>query len=104
MSPSVEPTRVIVQGHTIGLPPTGTHPGNKERSLFVSERYFTHGNVKHEWHRLTLFAVIRFVGENDPERSPASGDNGHTPLMQGHFLGNGAINICLIHSTLKENE
>lgn len=46
MSPSAEPTRAIVQGRTIELPPTSTHPGNKERSLFVSDRYFTHTNVK----------------------------------------------------------
>ena len=97
MSASAEPTPAIVQGHTIGLPPTGTHLGNKERSLFVSGRYFTHGNVKHEWHRLTLFVVIRFVGERG---DPAPGGR---LLMRGRFPGDDACNVYLIHHALKEN-
>lgn len=96
---SAQPTPAIVQGHTIGLPPTSTHLGNKERGLFVSERYFTHRNVKHEWHRLTLFVVIRFVGEKDR----VLGDHSSRLLMQGCFLGNDACNIYLIHHALKEN-
>lgn len=97
MSPSAEPTRVIVQGHTIGLPPTSTHPGNEERSLFVSKRYFTHGNVKHEWHRPTLFAVIRFAKEKGPVRKTAFGDCSCMLLIQGSFLSNDVSNIHLIH-------
>lgn len=46
MSPSAETTRAIVQGHTIRLPPTSAQPGNKERSLFVSQRHLMDGNVK----------------------------------------------------------
>lgn len=87
MSPSSEPTRLIVQGHTIGLPPTSTHPGNEERSLFVSKRYLTHGNVKHERHRLTLLAIIRFVRDKDRERNIVFCDYSCTLLMQGHFSG-----------------
>lgn len=96
MSPSAEPTRVIVQGHTIGLPPTSTHPGNKERSLFVSKRYFTHGNVKHEWHWLTLFAVIRFAKKKGRVRNTA-----FVLLIQGGFLSNDGSNIRLTRYILK---
>lgn len=103
MSPSSEPTRVIVQGHTIGLPPTSTHPGNEERSLFVSERYFTHGNVKHERHRLTLFGIIRFVEDKDRERNTVICDCSRSLLMQGHWLCNNGGNIYLIHYMLQEN-
>lgn len=38
MSPSAAPTRAIVQGHTMGLPPTSSHPGNKrENPLGLTE-------------------------------------------------------------------
>lgn len=41
----------IVQGHAgRRLPPTSTYPGNTEKSLFVSDPYFTYRNVKYERH------------------------------------------------------
>lgn len=52
MSPSAEPTRAIVQGHTIELPPTSTHPGNKERSSLSPIDISRAQTSKHERRRL----------------------------------------------------
>lgn len=84
-----------MRGHTIGLPPTSTHPGNKERGALCLRKYFTHGNVKHEWHSLTLFAVTRLVLRKCMDECSSM------LFKQGHFLRNDACNIYLIHNALK---
>lgn len=70
---SAEPTRAIVQGHTIGLPPTGTYPGNKERRLFVlgDISHLEMSNMRRTGH---IVCPNTFVEENDRERNTALGD------------------------------
>lgn len=90
-----------MRGHTIGLPPTSTHPGNKERGALCLRKYFTHGNVKHEWHRLALFAVTRLVLRNIAQETRCMDERSRMLFKQGHSLRNDACNVYLIHNALK---
>lgn len=91
-----------MRGHTIGLPPTSTHPGNKERGALCLRKYFTHGNVKHEWHRLALFAVIRLALRRIAQEIKCLDECSSMLFKQGHSLRSDACNVYLIHNTLKE--
>lgn len=65
MSPSAEPTQAIVQGHTMGFPPTSTHPGNKHREASLSPVDISRMEMSNESGTSCLFAADR--GEKTKE-------------------------------------